>query len=149
MKDAVKRGVEGTGLGKTETTLLAVVCANIGYWGIKNPSEVLKVRRQAGVVGDDTLGAATELLRQLRVIKNLVEPCFPPAYAILSKYRYEIEKLLVPEIQALYDDRSISNLEPEELLAINEFLDYYNESMQSIGEDGTCQSFKKGSQIWM
>ena len=61
VKDAVKRGVQQQ-LGKTETTLVAVACANVAYWGIKNPSEVLKVQRQAGIV-DDTLGAATELWR--------------------------------------------------------------------------------------
>ena len=64
VKDAVKRSTTGSlSLGKTESTLLAVACANIGYWGIKNPSEVLKVRRQAGVIGDDTLGAAVALWR--------------------------------------------------------------------------------------
>ena len=61
IKDATKRSVADLGLGRTEKTLLAVACANIGYWGVKNPSEVLKVRRQAGVVGADTLGAAREL----------------------------------------------------------------------------------------
>lgn len=62
VKDAAKRAVKDLKLGKTETTLFAVSCANVAYWGIKNPSEVLKVRRQAGVA-DDTLSAATELWR--------------------------------------------------------------------------------------
>ena len=62
VKDATKRGVEGLQLGKSETTLLAVLCANVAYWGIKNPSEVLKVRRQAGVAGE-TLEAASTLWR--------------------------------------------------------------------------------------
>ena len=61
VKDAAKRSVSAFDLGKTETTLFAVVCANIAYWGIKNPSEYLKVRRQAGVAGEDTLAAAREL----------------------------------------------------------------------------------------
>jgi len=63
VKDAVKRASTSLGLGKTETTLLAVACANVGYWGIKNPSEVLKVRRQAGILGDDTVGAAAAIWR--------------------------------------------------------------------------------------
>lgn len=63
VKDAVKRSSTGLNLGKTQTTLLAVACANVGYWGIKNPSEVLKVRRQAGVLGDDTAGAAADIWR--------------------------------------------------------------------------------------
>lgn len=62
VKDATKRGIRDLHLGKTETTLVAVTCANVAYWGIKNPSEVLKVRRQAGVA-NDTLGAAAELWR--------------------------------------------------------------------------------------
>ena len=41
VKDAVKRGTAEMALGKTETTLLTVVCANVFYWGVKNPSEVL------------------------------------------------------------------------------------------------------------
>merc|ERR1719387_347707 len=65
VKDAAKRAAaERLSLGKTETTLLAVLAANVGYWGIKNPSEVLKVRRRAGVVGDDTVGAAAEIWRE-------------------------------------------------------------------------------------
>lgn len=64
IKDATKRAAASLNLGKTETTLLAVVSANLGYWGIKNPSEVLKVRRQAGVMGDDTLSAAGEIWRE-------------------------------------------------------------------------------------
>ena len=60
VKDAVKRGAAGSGLGKTPITLLSVGAANVAYWGVKNPSEVLKVRRQAGVT-NDTLGAAAEL----------------------------------------------------------------------------------------
>ena len=62
VKDATKRSVADLGLSKGQTTLLAVACANVGYWGIKNPSEVLKVRRQAGVAGE-TLEAAAALWR--------------------------------------------------------------------------------------
>jgi len=62
VKDATKQVSESLKLDKTLSTLLAVVCANVGYWGIKNPSEVLKVRRQAGVDAD-TLTAAAELWR--------------------------------------------------------------------------------------
>ena len=64
IKDATKRAAASLNLGKTETTLLAVAAANVGYWGVKNPSEVLKVRRQAGVMGDDTLSAAGEIWRE-------------------------------------------------------------------------------------
>ena len=60
VKDFTKRAAAPLNPSKTESTLLAVVCANVAYWGIKNPSEVLKVRRQAGTV-DDTLGAAAEV----------------------------------------------------------------------------------------
>ena len=62
VKDGAKRAVAGLQLGKAETTVLAVACANVAYWGIKNPSEVLKVRRQAGVASD-TAGAAVEIWR--------------------------------------------------------------------------------------
>jgi hypothetical protein len=60
VKDATKRAVAPLELGREPTTLAAVFCANIAYWGIKNPSEVLKVRRQAGTV-DDTIAAAREV----------------------------------------------------------------------------------------
>ena len=60
VKDATKRAAVGLQLGKPQTTILAVVCANVAYWGVKNPSEVLKVRRQAGVAGE-TVPAARAL----------------------------------------------------------------------------------------
>ena len=62
VKDAVKRSAASSDLGKTPITLLSVGAANIAYWGVKNPSEILKVRRQAGVT-NDTLGAAADLWR--------------------------------------------------------------------------------------
>ena len=62
VKDAVKRSAASSGLSKTPITLLSVGAANVAYWGVKNPSEVLKVRRQAGVT-NDTLGAASDLWR--------------------------------------------------------------------------------------
>ena len=46
VKDTVKRTAAPLQLGKTSTTLLSVGCANVAYWGVKNPSEVLKVRRR-------------------------------------------------------------------------------------------------------
>ena len=44
VKDAVKRSAASSDLGKTPITLLSVGAANVAYWGVKNPSEILKVR---------------------------------------------------------------------------------------------------------
>jgi hypothetical protein len=61
VKDAVKTQCLAAGISdKTFSTLISVAGANVAYWGIKNPAEVLKVRRQAGTAGD-TLEAARAL----------------------------------------------------------------------------------------
>jgi hypothetical protein len=61
VKDAVKTQCRAAGISDaTASTLISVAGANVAYWGIKNPAEVLKVRRQAGTAGD-TLEAARAL----------------------------------------------------------------------------------------
>lgn len=61
VKDALKSQCLSAGISdKITSTLISVAGANIAYWGIKNPAEILKVRRQAGTAGD-TLEAAQAL----------------------------------------------------------------------------------------
>eukprot|EP00962_Isochrysis_galbana_P046048 scaffold18374_cov124-Isochrysis_galbana.AAC.1 len=63
VKDAVKTQCLAAGISDTTaSTFISVAGANVAYWGIKNPAEVLKVRRQAGTAGD-TLEAARALWR--------------------------------------------------------------------------------------
>lgn len=54
VKDAAKSGIKnsfGASLPRWVTTSLAVAVAQIPYWLVRNPSEVVKVRQQAGIEG--------------------------------------------------------------------------------------------------
>lgn len=51
VKDAVKAALRESGLPKWATTSLAVAAAQVPYWLVRNPSEVVKTRQQAGVNG--------------------------------------------------------------------------------------------------
>ena len=57
---AVKDGIKSRakGLGKVGATLAAVAGANVCYWVLRNPTEVVKARRQAGIDGDAAAAAA-------------------------------------------------------------------------------------------
>lgn len=50
-KDATKSALRDAGLPKWATTSIAVAVANFPYWAIRNPSEVIKTRQQAGIEG--------------------------------------------------------------------------------------------------
>ena len=66
VKDAAKQQL-GPSLGAgTLTTLIAVASANVPYWVVRNPTEVIKARRQAGQVVDARL-AAQELWSEVGV----------------------------------------------------------------------------------
>ena len=64
VKDAVKQQLTSSIGSGTLTTLVAVACANGPYWVVRNPTEVIKARRQAGQVDDSRL-AAVELWKEL------------------------------------------------------------------------------------
>ena len=51
VKDAVKSSLKEQGMAKWMTTSLAVLAAQGPYWLLRNPSEVVKTRQQAGVEG--------------------------------------------------------------------------------------------------
>ena len=51
VKDAVKSSLKEQGMAKWMTTSLAVLAAQGPYWLLRNPSEVIKTRQQAGVEG--------------------------------------------------------------------------------------------------
>jgi hypothetical protein len=51
VKDATKSALRESGLPKWATTSLAVAAAQIPYWLVRNPSEVIKTRQQASVKG--------------------------------------------------------------------------------------------------
>lgn len=67
VKDAVKtvlRDDDGRPLPRWLVTTLAVAAATPPYWALRNPSEVLKTRQQAGTEGyDETVGAREALGR--------------------------------------------------------------------------------------
>jgi len=51
VKDATKSALRDSGLPRWATTSLAVAAAQCPYWLVRNPSEVVKTRQQAGVDG--------------------------------------------------------------------------------------------------
>ena len=51
VKDAVKSSLKEQGMAKWMATSLAVLAAQGPYWLLRNPSEVIKTRQQAGVEG--------------------------------------------------------------------------------------------------
>lgn len=63
VKDAALQQLKPS-LGKTGGTVAAVGTANVFYWMIRNPTEVIKVRRQSGGVSDSR-AAAVELWDEL------------------------------------------------------------------------------------
>lgn len=56
IKDASKSILREYGLSKYAATCVAVGVANLPYWLIRNPSEVIKTRQQAGIYGSDVNG---------------------------------------------------------------------------------------------
>lgn len=55
VKDACKASLKGnTDLGRVAVTALAVAAAQVPYWVVRNPSEVVKTRQQANLPGYDT-----------------------------------------------------------------------------------------------
>jgi len=61
VKDFSKQQLRSMGLSKEAATLLSVTIANVPYWLVRNPSEVLKTRQQVQVQGKDG-GCKEEML---------------------------------------------------------------------------------------
>ena len=71
VKDAVKTGIKNSGGGGGSSTMpswlstsLAVAVAQIPYWLLRNPSEVVKVRQQANVEGYGEGVSAIDAIKQ-------------------------------------------------------------------------------------
>lgn len=65
VKDASKSVLSELDLPKWATTSLAVAAAQIPYWLVRNPSEVVKTRQQAGIKG---YGEGVPALEALRLV---------------------------------------------------------------------------------
>ncbi len=56
VKDSSKKYLKNHGLSKKTATIISVAAANVPYWVVRNPSEVLKTRQQiASASSDDSL----------------------------------------------------------------------------------------------
>ena len=66
VKDATKQSLRQSELPKWASTMIAVGVALGPYWGVRNPSEVIKTRQQAGVLSEQTnaIEAAKQLFAQ-------------------------------------------------------------------------------------
>lgn len=69
IKDATKSVMRANGLPKWAATCVAVGVANFPYWLIRNPSEVVKTRQQAGIDGYnvDKDGTAVNVIDAFRM----------------------------------------------------------------------------------
>jgi hypothetical protein len=67
VKDASKSAMSEFGLPKWVTTSLAVAIAQFPYWLVRNPSEVVKTRQQAGIQG---YGKGVPALEALRLVQQ-------------------------------------------------------------------------------
>lgn len=53
VKDSSKRYLKSKGLSKTQATILSVAAANVPYWVLRTPSEVLKTQQQIAGKGSE------------------------------------------------------------------------------------------------
>jgi solute carrier family 25 S-adenosylmethionine transporter 26 len=65
-KQALKQSVGAEVLPKWATTSLAVAAAQLPYWAVRNPSEVVKTKQQAGVKGFGEGVSALDAFQQVR-----------------------------------------------------------------------------------
>lgn len=65
VKDATKSILRDSGMPRWATTSLAVATAQCPYWLVRNPSEVVKTRQQAGV---EDYGEGTSTLEAFRMV---------------------------------------------------------------------------------
>lgn len=66
VKDAVKTALLGTGLCEWARTCIGVAAAQIPYWIIRNPSEVVRTRQMVGLQGYTESVSAIEAYQQVR-----------------------------------------------------------------------------------
>uniref|UniRef100_A0A7S4C3C4 Mitochondrial carrier protein n=1 Tax=Chrysotila carterae TaxID=13221 RepID=A0A7S4C3C4_CHRCT len=111
VKDAVKQRANALQLDTSAATLLAVACANVPYWLVRNPTEVIKARRQAGIV-DDSLEAARKLYAEegLRGFYTGYVSNYAYAYPVDS-IKFVLYELLKKRVRAAKGGAKLSAVE--------------------------------------
>jgi Mitochondrial carrier protein len=66
VKDATKASLAGMDMPRWARTFLAVAAAQFPYWLVRNPSEVVKTRQQAGMAGYGVGVSALQAYQQVR-----------------------------------------------------------------------------------
>ena len=102
VKDATKTSLKNAmpNLPPWQRTCLAVAAAQIPYWAVRNPSEVVKTRQQANIAGYTNV-TALQALQQVRTDATLANETALSAYYtgywenILYAYPADVVKFLV------------------------------------------------------
>jgi solute carrier family 25 (mitochondrial S-adenosylmethionine transporter), member 26 len=66
VKDAVKASLLDTGLSEWSRTCIGVAAAQIPYWIVRNPSEVVRTRQQVGIPGYTESVSTIEAFKRVR-----------------------------------------------------------------------------------
>ena len=84
------------------------------------------------------LAAATEVLSQMSMFLQEVEPCIPPVYNFMRVYLLEFESYWLPKVRKLCSGDSLHQLGPSELLQLVEWFELFNKTVPDFqGDDPT------------
>jgi hypothetical protein len=100
IKDYSKKKLRKMGLGKQESTVLSVMAANVPYWLIRTPSEVLKTRRQIGYDNSSSIG---EMMGKMVEEEGGIIPAIQSTYgSYASNFVYALPADIVKFVACKY-----------------------------------------------
>ena len=77
-----------------------------------------------------------KIVDELAMVKDLVEPCFPPHYQIFELFVGRYHALLVELVRVLMDQHSTSLMPSDIILIVNWLRDYHGQ-MDGLGAKAT------------
>lgn len=102
IKDYSKKKLRKMGLGKQESTILSVMAANVPYWLVRTPSEVLKTRRQIGYDNSSSIG---EMMGKMVDEQGGVIPAIQSTYgSYASNFVYALPADIVKFVACEFPD---------------------------------------------
>lgn len=100
IKDYSKKKLRRMGLGKQESTVLSVMAANVPYWLIRTPSEVLKTRRQIGYDNSSSIG---EMMDKMVEVEGGIMPAIQFTYgSYASNFVYALPADIIKFVACKY-----------------------------------------------
>jgi solute carrier family 25 S-adenosylmethionine transporter 26 len=118
VKDTTKKYLKNRGYGKKTATILSIAAANVPYWLVRNPSEVLKTRQQVASGGSDNKGEEEDEAGSNNILDFVQGSSREELYRgygsnIAYAYPADVIKFLTYEtlVEALYDGRRVEGLQ--------------------------------------